>query len=75
MDDWFTAPRRASSVRNGQPGARIPCRFAGYDWGARTANIVALWSERCKAMVPVSGFQIGSQEAGKMSLPPNAVLE
>ena len=41
--------------------------LAGFDWGARTANIVAaLWPERCKAMVSVSGYLIGSQEAGKM---------
>ena len=40
--------------------------LAGYDWGARTANIVAaLWPERCKAMVSVSGYLIGSQEASK----------
>jgi pimeloyl-ACP methyl ester carboxylesterase len=50
--------------------------LAGFDWGARTANIVAaLWPERCKAMVSVSGYLIGSQEAGKMPLPPKAELE
>ena len=39
---------------------------AGFDWGARSANIVAaLWPERCKAMVSVSGYLIGSQAAGK----------
>ena len=38
--------------------------LAGFDWGARTANIVAaLWPERCKALVSVSGYLIGSQEA------------
>jgi pimeloyl-ACP methyl ester carboxylesterase len=48
---------------------------AGYDWGARTANIVAaLWPERCKAMVSVSGYLIGSQEANKTPLPPKAEL-
>ncbi|WP_027232116.1 alpha/beta hydrolase [Phyllobacterium sp. UNC302MFCol5.2] len=48
---------------------------AGYDWGARTANIVAaLWPERCKAMVSVSGYLIGSQEANKKPLPPKAEL-
>ena len=37
---------------------------AGYDWGARTADIIAaLWPERCKALVSVSGYLIGSQEA------------
>lgn len=49
---------------------------AGYDWGARTANIVAaLWPERCEAMVSVSGYLIGSQEINKMPLPPKAELE
>ncbi len=50
--------------------------IAGFDWGARTANIIAaLWPERCKAMVSVSGYLIGSQEAGKIPLPPKAELE
>jgi len=50
--------------------------IAGYDWGARTANIVAaLWPERCKAMVSVSGYLIGNREANKMPLPPKAELE
>jgi len=50
--------------------------LSGFDWGARTANIVAaLWPERCKAMVSVSGYLIGSQEAGKMPLPPKAELQ
>ena len=50
--------------------------LAGFDWGARTANIIAaLWPERCKAMVSVSGYLIGSQEAGKMPLPPSAELQ
>ena len=49
--------------------------LAGYDWGARTANIVAaLWPERCKALVSVSGYLIGSQDANKMPLPPKAEL-
>jgi pimeloyl-ACP methyl ester carboxylesterase len=49
--------------------------IAGYDWGARTANIIAaLWPERCKAMVSVSGYLIGSREANKMPLPPKAEL-
>ena len=48
---------------------------AGFDWGARTANIMAaLWPERCKALVSVSGYLIGSQEAGKKPLPPKAEL-
>jgi pimeloyl-ACP methyl ester carboxylesterase len=49
---------------------------AGFDWGARTANIVAaLWPERCKAMVSVSGYLVGSREANKMPLRPKAELE
>jgi pimeloyl-ACP methyl ester carboxylesterase len=50
--------------------------IGGFDWGARTANIVAaLWPERCKAMVSVSGYLIGNQEAGKAPLPPKAELQ
>jgi pimeloyl-ACP methyl ester carboxylesterase len=50
--------------------------LAGFDWGARTANIMAaLWPERCKAIVSVSGYLIGSQAAGKPPLPPKAELQ
>jgi pimeloyl-ACP methyl ester carboxylesterase len=50
--------------------------IGGFDWGARTANIVAaLWPERCKAMVSVSGYLIGSQKAGEAPLPPQAELQ
>jgi pimeloyl-ACP methyl ester carboxylesterase len=77
------------TLRNGQPAALAvdtiafmdalkieKAILAGFDWGARTANIIAaLWSERCKAMVSVSGYLIGSQEAGKMPLPPKNELE
>jgi pimeloyl-ACP methyl ester carboxylesterase len=79
----------SETVRNGQPSAIATdiialmdalkiqmATIAGYDWGARTANIIAaLWPERCKAMVSVSGYLIGSQEAGKMPLPPKAELQ
>jgi pimeloyl-ACP methyl ester carboxylesterase len=79
----------SESVRNGQPAAlavdvldfmnalRIEkAVLAGFDWGARSADIVAaLWPERVKALVAVSGYLIGSQEAGKMPLPPKAELE
>jgi pimeloyl-ACP methyl ester carboxylesterase len=79
----------SETFRNGQPSAvavdlialmdalKIQrATLAGFDWGARTANIVAaLWPERCKAMVSVSGYLIGSQEAGKMPLPPKNELE
>jgi pimeloyl-ACP methyl ester carboxylesterase len=50
--------------------------IGGFDWGARSADIVAaLWPERCKALVSVSGYLIGSQAAGKMPLPPQAELQ
>ncbi|MEO7715328.1 MAG: alpha/beta hydrolase [Capsulimonas sp.] len=50
--------------------------IAGFDWGARTANIIAaLWPERCKALVSVSGYLIGNQAAGKIPLPPEAELQ
>jgi pimeloyl-ACP methyl ester carboxylesterase len=50
--------------------------LAGFDWGARAADIVAaLWPQRCKALVSVSGYLIGSQEAGKVPLPPKAELQ
>jgi len=77
------------TFRNGQPSALAldtialmdalkidKAILAGFDWGARTADIVAaLWPERCKALVSVSGYLIGSQEAGKVPLPPNAELQ
>jgi pimeloyl-ACP methyl ester carboxylesterase len=77
------------TVRNGQPAAVAAditalmdalkiekATIAGFDWGARTANIIAALSpERCKAMVSVSGYLIGSQAAGKMPLPPKAEFE
>jgi len=50
--------------------------IGGFDWGARSADIVAaLWPERCKALVSVSGYLIGSQAAGKTPLPPEAELQ
>jgi pimeloyl-ACP methyl ester carboxylesterase len=77
------------TFRNGQPSAVAvdtiafmdalkieKAVVAGCDWGARTANILAaLWPERCKAVVSVSGYLIGNQEAGKMPLPPQAEFE
>jgi pimeloyl-ACP methyl ester carboxylesterase len=77
------------TFRNGQPSAvaadtialmdalRIEkATLAGFDWGARTADIIAaLWPERCKALVSVSGYLIGSQESGKAPLPPKAELQ
>jgi pimeloyl-ACP methyl ester carboxylesterase len=50
--------------------------LGGFDWGARTADIVAaLWPERCYGLVSVSGYLIGSQASGKAPLPPQAELE
>jgi pimeloyl-ACP methyl ester carboxylesterase len=77
------------TLRNGQPSAialdvialmdalKIKSAIiAGFDWGARTANIVAaLWPARVKGMVSVSGYLIGSQAAGKVPLPPKAELQ
>jgi pimeloyl-ACP methyl ester carboxylesterase len=77
------------TVRSGQPSAVAAdiialmdalkiekATLAGFDWGARTANIIAaLWPERCKAMVSVSGYLIGGQESGRMPLPPKAELQ
>jgi pimeloyl-ACP methyl ester carboxylesterase len=79
----------SETVRNGQPSALATDlkdlldalkiekpTLAGFDWGGRTANIfAALWPERCKATVSVSGYLIGSQEAGKIPLPPQAELQ
>ena len=49
--------------------------IAGFDWGARTANVVAaLWPHRCKAMVSVSGYLIGSPQVNRTPLPPPAEL-
>jgi pimeloyl-ACP methyl ester carboxylesterase len=78
-----------ATIRNGQPSAVAvdtialmdalkieKATLAGFDWGARTANIVAaLWPERCKAMVSVSGYLIGSPEAERKPLPPKAELQ
>jgi pimeloyl-ACP methyl ester carboxylesterase len=50
--------------------------LGGFDWGARTAAIIAaLWPERCKGLVSVSGYLIGNQAAGKLPLPPASELQ
>lgn len=81
-----TRIRSADTPRNGQPAALAAdiiafmdalkikqAHFGGYDWGARTADIIAaLWPERCKTLVSVSGYLIGSQEANRKPLPPAA---
>jgi pimeloyl-ACP methyl ester carboxylesterase len=77
------------TFRNGQPSALAldviqlmdalkveNATIAGFDWGARTANIVAaLWPERCDGMVSVSGYLIGNQASGALPLPPKAELD
>ncbi|AMN39383.1 alpha/beta fold hydrolase [Rhodoplanes sp. Z2-YC6860] len=77
------------TFRNGQPAALASdaiafmdalkidrALLAGFDWGARSADIVAaLWPERVKGLVAVSGYLIGSQEAGRNPLPPKAEFE
>jgi pimeloyl-ACP methyl ester carboxylesterase len=79
----------AETLRNGQPAAIAQdivdlmdalqikrATLAGFDWGARTADIIAaLWPERVKGLVSVSGYLISSQEAGKLPLPPEAELQ
>ncbi|MBA2920669.1 alpha/beta fold hydrolase [Sphingomonas sp. MAH-20] len=79
----------SATMRNGQPAAvasdtlammdalAIPSAIlAGFDWGARSADIIAaLWPGRCRGLVSVSGYLIGSQAAGKMPLPPAAELQ
>jgi pimeloyl-ACP methyl ester carboxylesterase len=47
--------------------------LAGYDWGARTANIIAaLWPERCKALVSANGYLINKLERNRLPLPARA---
>jgi pimeloyl-ACP methyl ester carboxylesterase len=79
----------AATPRNAQPAALATdiidlmdalkikkATLGGFDWGGRTADIVAaIWPERVKALVAVSGYLIGSQDAGKKPLPPKAELQ
>jgi pimeloyl-ACP methyl ester carboxylesterase len=81
--------RSSATARNGQQGAVAvdaialmdalkieKAVFAGFDWGGRTADIVAaIWPQRCKALVAVSGYLIGSQAANEQPLPPMAEYE
>ena len=76
--------RSDASLRNGQQSAVAldivalmdalkidKAILAGYDWGARTVNIIAaLWPERCKAMVSVNGYLINNRERNRQPLPP-----
>ncbi|MDA9495610.1 alpha/beta fold hydrolase [Bradyrhizobium sp. CCBAU 11361] len=77
------------TLRNGEPAALAvdiialmdaldikKAAIAGFDWGARTADIIAaLWPDRCRALVSVSGYLISSQAAGNAPLPPSAELQ
>ena len=79
----------SDTLRNGQPSVVAldsialmdalkieKAILAGFDWGARSANIIAaIFPQRCKALVSVSGYLIGSQAAGKVPLPPKAELQ
>jgi pimeloyl-ACP methyl ester carboxylesterase len=75
-----------ASLRNGQQAALAldvvalldaldiaKAVVAGFDWGARTANIVAaLWPERCRGLVAVSGYLIANRDANRQPLTPEA---
>ena len=81
--------RSSATFRNGQPSAVAldiinlmdtlkieKAVIAGFDWGARTADIIAaLWPERCKGIVAVSGYLIGTPQSNKQPLPPKAELQ
>ncbi|MFG1920094.1 alpha/beta fold hydrolase [Micromonospora sp. NPDC048898] len=76
------------TMRNGEPAALgldlialmdalqiDTAKLAGFDWGARTADVVAaLWPERCRGLVSVSGYLIDGQASGRVPLPPKAEL-
>lgn len=84
-----TVFRSGEAIRNGQQAALAAdgialmdalgikqAIVAGFDWGARTADIMAvLWPQRCTALVSVSGYLIGSQAANAKPLPPKAELQ
>ena len=84
-----TSFRSSDTFRNGQPSVVAldiialmdalkiqKAVIGGFDWGARTADIIAaVWPERCKALVSVSGYLIGSQASGELPLPPQAEFE
>ncbi len=77
-----------ATARNGQPAALAldvvalmdalhidQAVIGGFDWGARSADVIAaLWPERCKALVSVSGYLITSPQANQAPLPPQAEL-
>lgn len=76
----------ATTVRTGQQSALAVDAIAlmdalgieravigGFDWGARTANILAaLWPHRCAGLVAVSGYLIADRDRGAAPLPPEA---
>ena len=78
----------SETFRNGQQSAIAADQIAlmdalhidkaivgGFDWGARTADIMAaLWPERCKAIVSVSGYLIVNLPLNQQPLPPQAEL-
>ena len=78
-----------ATMRNGQPSVVAldvialmdalkldKATLAGFDQGARSADIIAaLWPQRCKALVSVSGYLIGSPAAEKLPLPPEAEFQ
>ncbi|TWJ22921.1 alpha/beta fold hydrolase [Micromonospora endolithica] len=78
--------RSADAVRNGQPAAMAldivalmdalgveQATLAGFDWGGRTAGVLAaLWPERCRGLVAVSGYLIAGQDSGRVPLSPVA---
>ncbi|SCE80272.1 alpha/beta hydrolase [Micromonospora mirobrigensis] len=83
-----TRLRAADTARNGQSAALAADTLAfmdalgvrqatlgGFDWGGRTADVIAaLWPERCRGLVAVSGYLIAGQESGRKPLPPKAEL-
>lgn len=78
-----STPRNAQQAALGTDGIALmdalgikKAVVAGFDWGARTADIMAaLWPERCRALVSVSGYLIGSQAGNAKPLPPAAELQ
>lgn len=83
-----TTFRSAATVRNAQQSAIArdivdlmdalgidSAILGGFDWGSRTAGIIAaLWPERCRALVAVSGYLITSLAGNLQPLPPQAEL-
>jgi pimeloyl-ACP methyl ester carboxylesterase len=78
----------SDTLRNGQPSVVALDTIAlmdalkikkaiigGFDWGGRSVDIIAaLWPDRCKAIVSVSGYLVASPASNKLPLPPKAEL-